>query len=299
MLFVSLLPFAKAQTAPYSGATWYFEYPNPIWFSEGWEKWEYVGDSVAADGIYRKMHATSKIYNMMGSGTVDEQQWDEWFRYSGDTIRQGQGLVANFAAQVGDTMLTPYYNNVNLSWMGDPNCDAADTNMVFQYGTVTSTGVELYDGVPARTYTLTYTDEYGMTINQEFNERMLLESDYWYRPMFGICGAIIEGAYLDFRCYRDDSTSTECDVYAYQFEHLGLSSEEIVVIGIHPNPVVSELIVENPLSKALVGEIVDLSGRKAKDVVLEPGSTAVDVSGLESGVYVLCVKGSRSRFVKL
>jgi hypothetical protein len=253
---------------------------------------------VAADGIYRKMHVTNKIYNMLGSGTVEEHQWDEWFRYSGDTIRQGEGFVANFAVQVGDTMLTPYYNDVNLSWMGDPNCSEADTNKVYQYGTVTATGVDMYDGDPARTYTLSYTDEYGNTVNRQYNERTILETDYWYRPMFNICGSIIEGAYLDFVCYRDDSTSTECDMTAYEFEHLGLTTNEIVALAVYPNPAVSELTVKNPLSVALEAEIVDLSGRKASEIVLYPGSTTVDVSELGSGVYVLNAGGARNRFVK-
>lgn len=297
-LFVSVFPRANAQTAPYSGATWYFEYSNPIWFESGMEKWEYIGDSVAADGIYRKMHVTNKIYNWFGGGDVEEMVWEEWFRYSGDTIWQGQGLVANFAAQVGDTMPTPYYNDMNLSWLDNPNCEAQDTSIVFQYGTVTATGIDMVDGVPARSYTLSYMNEYGDPVNQQFNERTILESDYWYHPMFYICNAVIEGAYLEFRCYRDDSTSAECDVYAYQFEHLGLSSEEIVVLGIYPNPVVSELTVDNPLSVTLEAEIVDLSGRKALGVVLGSGTTQVDVSRLSSGVYVLRAGGARNRFVK-
>jgi hypothetical protein len=68
-------------------------------------------------------------------------------------------------------------------------------------------------------------------------------------------------------------------------------------ISIYPNPASNILYIENPVNKANVS-IFDLSGKLVIQKLLETGINKINISDLNSGLFLINVNGNISKFVK-
>jgi hypothetical protein len=283
---------AASQTLPISGSTWYFKAGFSPWFNEYLEKWEYTGDSVAADGVYKKLFVTTKT-SWPSPENVVTNIYNKLFRYSNDsvwTIESGeQYLLADFGATVGDSLLTPYYNSYNLGLMSSGNCTEVDSNVILQKGVVTEMGVIITDGISSNYYKLRYLSDTGDSVTKIFSERSIITDGYWYDISSYLCMVITESSGMNLICHYDDSSDIVCVDTEYWFDHLGLPENDALQgLKLYPNPAEDKLQLFNPSEENLNVVLTDINGRKLKKVTLGAAViTSVEISELAAGSYML------------
>jgi hypothetical protein len=294
--FTLLIQFSQAQTFPVSGATWIFELGPALWIDQYAEKWEYVGDSVAADGVYKKMRVTAKAVNgWMNPGVTVTDTSYSWLKYAGDTVwtvsSDGQQFtVANFGLNVGDSIHSPYYYDWNLT-LYHPDCPEEDSLLLFRKGVVTATGTETVEGITSRYYDLEFLNQYEVpvTLTERFSERSVVTGGYWHWIFGMFCYTITEASSMNLVCYYDDSSTTVCPE-EYWFEHLGVDNYALSWGGVvFPNPATKALHITNPGPEDIPAYVTDLNGKTVlTNLVLKAdGIVLIDVSGLKHGMYVV------------
>ena len=77
---------------------------------------------------------------------------------------------------------------------------------------------------------------------------------------------------------------------------VGIAGVEAVSVMVWPNPTTS--LVNVSVSRPMQAELYDLAGRRMASYSLAEGSTMIDLSALQSGVYMLRAEGSVSKIVK-
>ncbi|WP_047547492.1 T9SS type A sorting domain-containing protein [Psychroserpens sp. Hel_I_66] len=79
-----------------------------------------------------------------------------------------------------------------------------------------------------------------------------------------------------------------------------LDIEEVVFVDfeIYPNPVQDQLIVKTSLNSAITIEVLDINGRLIHAQSLTDSINKVDLSGLNSGMYLLRISHDKSIFTK-
>jgi hypothetical protein len=294
LIFLPL--FSQAQSFPVPGATWIFRYDYINYCDAQAEKYEYTGDSIVADGVIKKMKVTNKTINphWFASDTTTVSVSYRYFLYSGDTIRNGptvsDDLICNFSLTIGDSMYTPYCNQQNINLLNiNTNCDiTADSLIVFEKGVVSAFGTFTNDGVTGRYYTLDYPFQGGGTMQTTFSERSLINEGYWRRQLDQLCGWRIEGGPPYLVCYFDDSTA-DMSICSWDswFAHLDLFSAELTNIELYPNPATDILTVRSDSPEPIEARISDLNGKLIREQFQLNSETTIDLSGFESGIYVL------------
>lgn len=77
---------------------------------------------------------------------------------------------------------------------------------------------------------------------------------------------------------------------------VGIAGVEVVSVMVWPNPTTS--LVNVSVSRPMQAELYDLAGRQVAVYSFAEGSTMLDLSALQSGVYMLRAEGSVSKIVK-
>ena len=77
---------------------------------------------------------------------------------------------------------------------------------------------------------------------------------------------------------------------------VGIAGVEAVSVMVWPNPTTS--LVNVSVSRPMQAELYDLAGRRMASYSLAEGSTMIDLSALQNGVYMLRAEGSVSKIVK-
>lgn len=292
-LFISCASFS--QTFPLSGSTWIFKSPgfNPS-VDEVGEKWVYMGDSIAPNGIVKKVHATTKLVN---------PAWYPWdttlvyvsyrhFLVSGDTIRDvlyPNYILANFSVSIGDSLYSPYHHPLNEQMLIE-GCLANDSALIYQKGIVTAVGTETVDGISSSYYDLKFKREIGDSVEVRFSQRSIITQGYWcWEPYIHFCNIVFESTPTVLVCYYDDSfVSAPCSDIAW-FENLSVEESESWDLTLFPNPSSDMLLVSSKIALSGQAYITDIQGRKVGRVYPLNGTQqqAMDVSAMASGIYIL------------
>lgn len=301
LLFAFLAVGTNAQTFPLPGATWYFTADNTSGHPYA-EKLEYLGDSVAANGVYKKMLWSEKLVNpdwatndttYLFSGMV-------YYRYSGDTIfrktyTNEEDFICNFSLAVGDSSYTPYYSLANLAMLQPSDvgfCTAVDSALLSRKGVVSETGTETADGVTYRYYKLLYNDAAGNADSVTFSERSIITARYWLRPVEHFCGIDWNPVLNYLLCFSDDSSAVPCAEEDW-YNHLGLDDPALAWKGeVYPNPAAGSATVTNPAPYAVTVQLTDLDGRAAgkRFEVAGNASATIDLSALANGTYIVSLQ---------
>ncbi len=80
--------------------------------------------------------------------------------------------------------------------------------------------------------------------------------------------------------------------------NVGLAEQQGATISVWPNPAAGVLNVEFPGTRNTPAELINCAGQRMRSLMLRPGVNAVDISGVEVGLYVLrSVRGEVVRVV--
>ena len=123
-----------------------------------------------------------------------------------------------------------------------------------------------------------------------------MEGNQWYKDNQPIEGAVNQfylpdenGEYSVIVSANPCATvSSKKFVYSV---HTGLSNVKNQVINIYPNPVINDLFIKTPSEKSVI-KIYSLQGSLLKTVAAYQSNDQIDLSSLQSGVYLVKISGS-------
>jgi hypothetical protein len=118
-----------------------------------------------------------------------------------------------------------------------------------------------------------------------------------FQPHLTILGSAIDFYIYNGQTYTQDGTYTQnisnpagCDsviTLILTFDYLGLETTENDFLKFYPNPAQSNLFVENSHLAEVEIVVLNSEGKILKQIYAENGTTVIDLSVLESGVYFL------------
>lgn len=288
--FCLIMNFLYAQTFPVAGDTWIFENNHPTFANNYAQKWKYVGDSVTAAGIVKKMEVTTKIENphWFPWDTVIVQKIDKDMLFVGDTVFASWDssiTIANFSAQVGDSLHTPYYNMLNLMILS-MGCSHADSALVFGKGEVTAIGTDNEDGLQIPYYILTYNNHNGNVVNAKITKRQLV-FDYWEQVGQPFCSTTDLPEYPTLSCYYDNLTPAGPCAQSIAFDHLSVNENTSLSVSIFPNPTSDMLHVQFMAGKPISVSITDMQGHYMRTAKTASTNFTVSLEDIPAGMYLM------------
>ena len=302
LIFTFVLPLLViGQNWSPTGATWYYGFS--AWQVAGYYKIEYIGDTTI-NSIQCKKLCKSRCTKYIGipySDSIVSVIGTEYTYADSDRVyifKHNQFYTLyDFSAQVGNTWTIPEIKHYN-------GCDTIGSIRVDSIGTTTINSQALRYICVSLTNTA---QKWGW--NAKIVERIgpikpFSNCDYLFPVKFDNCGMnideMIEGG--NFRCYSDSTLfnyssniAPACD-FITSINSIEKPPNQVKVF---PNPASNLLTLQLPenTSKGEI-KIYDFIGQQIFSLCLQKPLTLIDISGFESGLYIIEATSDKNIFIE-
>jgi hypothetical protein len=271
----------QGQTWIDSGAKWYYYWSGNM---PGFDKIEYVGDTIVQNKNIQKLEITSYMFAPLELGG---ELINTWYNYqyayiSGDTVfylvNDQFHILYNFAAEIGESW------NLGV----DTNDFLCGPSIV----EVQSKGSSIIHGDTLEWISVITLPGSSVGLAGKIYKRFGATDDYLF-PTPRNCDPdmVIEFFDYTFSCFQDDTfpllnvTEKDCDYLLYT--QLSEVEQPDKVVSIFPNPSSNKLTIQllKPNKKINSIQIIDLQGRTLKSL----NQREIDNSDLPNGIYFLWI----------
>lgn len=269
----------QGQTWIDSGAKWYYDWSGTF---PGFDKIEYVGDTIIQNQNVQKLEITSYMFAPLELGGALTNTWsgNQYTYVNGDTVfyfvNDQFHVLYNFAAEIGDRW------NLGV----DTNDLLCGPSLV----EVQAKGSSIINGDTLDWISVITLPGSSVGLSGKIYKRFGATDDYLF-PTSRNCDPdmIIEFFTYAFSCFEDDTfpllnvTENACDYLLHtQISEVGRPDR---VVSIFPNPSSNKLTIRllRPDKKIKSIQVIDFHGR----IVNSFHQEEIDISDLTNGIYFL------------
>lgn len=214
----------------------------------------------------------------------DGENWYSLIGYENDGMpgNNGSSGFLTSASWVGGTILTP--NN----WVITPQINLGNGSMVKYY--VCAQDASYPDDHYGIFISTTGTNPANFTLLFEETLTASRAQGVWFERNIDLSSYDNQQVYIAWRHYNcSDAFRMNLDDISVSTGNVGISETATVDVTIYPNPVSDVLNVKSPESIDHL-ELYDALGRMVISTENISGNGSIDISNLESGVYILRVR---------
>ncbi len=266
-----------------AGADWHYRYISLG--EEGYIHYHYTNDTIFANRTCHKIESTvySDLHDPPGFHHYDTGQATNIYTYNADdTVYFYYGMSEKwlptyfFNAQTGDTLVVPNYAM-------HTNSDST-VNIL-----VDSTGIMQIDTYYLRWYDYHVVDTFNWC---NFPGRAVEKLGMMNNDLIPFWHCITDDYYYNFCSYQDSITTLYPSNVVCQFiiNNIPQLNNQESILSIQPNPASNSVIVSvNERIIGCIATITDVTGRKVTREQLLTQESALNVSNLLNGIYLLSV----------